>query len=104
MNTFHIDTGGVLRLAGRVLRDARVVSGVRRRPKIDKSEERREVVEVRRNLDELLAFIVDFERQRARGGGGVRYRGRDRSGRKGHSKRFIQPPPYLLLQLVLLID
>ena len=69
MNTFHIDTGGVLRLAGRVLRDARVVSGVRRRPKIDKSEERREVVEVRRNLDELLAFFVDIKRVGGGGGG-----------------------------------
>ena len=62
MNTFHTDTGGVLRLASRVLRDARVVSGVRHRSQVYKSEERREVVEVRRNLDELLAFIVDIER------------------------------------------
>ena len=59
MNTFDTDTGGVLRLAGRVLRHARVVSGVLCRPQGHKSEERREVVEVRRDL---------HERQRAGGG------------------------------------
>ena len=58
-NTFDTDTGGVLRLAGRVLRHARVVSGVLGRPQGHKSEERREVVEVRRDL---------HERQRAGGG------------------------------------
>ena len=57
-NTFDTDTGGVLRLAGRVLRHARVVSGVLGRPQGHKSEERREVVEVRRDL---------HERQRAGG-------------------------------------
>ena len=67
LDTFHTDTGGVLRLSGQVLHDARVVSGVGGRSQTNKSQEGREVVEVRRNLDELLAFVIDIEQGRGSG-------------------------------------